>query len=184
VITHLDEDGYLKATLEDLVQVARAELEDIEAEEITIAIRQIQNLEPAGVGACDLSECLALQLKALAPSEPQRERAIELVTRHLDALASRDYNKLKRQLGIDEDELREVRAHPHARPKPGRGLGRGDVRYVVPDVTVGRRRRWLAQLSRDAMPRLRINKMYADLLQSSRDSGRRTSPGSCRRRAG
>ena len=179
VITHLDEDGYLKATLDDLVQVARAELEDIEAEEITIAIRQIQNLEPAGVGACDLSECLALQLKALDPSEPQRERAIELVTRHLDALASRDFNKLKRQLGIDEDELREVRALILTLdPKPGRAWGEGDVRYVVPDVTVRKiGGRWLAQLNRDAMPRLRINKMYADLLQSSRDSGGRNLSG-------
>ncbi|MBK8322610.1 MAG: RNA polymerase factor sigma-54 [Betaproteobacteria bacterium] len=179
VITHLDEDGYLKATLEDLVQVARAELEDIEAEEITIAIRQIQNLEPAGVGASDLSECLALQLRALDASEPQRERAIELVTRHLDALASRDFNKLKRQLGIDEDELREVRALILTLdPKPGRAWGEGDVRYVVPDVTVRKiGGRWLAQLNRDAMPRLRINKMYADLLQSSRDSGGRNLSG-------
>jgi len=179
VITHLDEDGYLKATLEDLVQVARAELEDIEAEEITIAIRQIQNLEPAGVGAADLSECLALQLKALDASEPQRERAIELVTRHLDALASRDYNKLKRQLGVDEDELRDVRALILTLdPKPGRAWGEGDVRYVVPDVTVRKLGgRWLAQLNRDAMPRLRINKMYADLLQSSRDNGGRNLSG-------
>jgi RNA polymerase sigma-54 factor len=175
VITHLDEDGYLKATLEDLVEVARGELEDIEAEEITIAIRQIQNLEPAGVGACDLAECLALQLKALDASVPHRERAIELVTRHLDALAARDFNRLKRQLGIDEDVLREVRALILTLdPKPGRAWSEGDVRYVVPDVTVRKTGgRWVAQLNRDAMPRLRINKMYADLLHASRDNGGR-----------
>jgi RNA polymerase sigma-54 factor len=179
VITHLDEDGYLKATLDELVQVARLELEDIEAEEITIALRQIQNLEPAGVGACDLAECLALQLKALDPQVPHRERALELVTRHLDALAARDFNRLKRQLGIDEGELREVRALILTLdPKPGRAWGEGDVRYVVPDVTVRKvGGRWLAQLNRDAMPRLRINKMYADLLQSSRDNGGRNLSG-------
>ena len=179
VITHLDEDGYLKATLDELVQVARAELEDIEAEEITIAIHQIQHLEPAGVGACDLAECLALQLKALDPSTPHRERAIELVTRHLDALAARDFNRLKRQLGIDDDELREVRALILTLdPKPGRAWGEGDVRYVVPDVTVRKAGgRWIAQLNRDAMPRLRINKMYADLLQASRDNGGRNLSG-------
>jgi RNA polymerase sigma-54 factor len=179
VITHLDGDGYLKTTLEELVQVARTELEDLEAEEITTAIRQIQNLEPAGVGACDLAECLALQLRALDPATPHRDCAIELVTRHLDALASRDYNRLKRQLGIDDDELREVRALILTLdPKPGRAWSEGDVRYVVPDVTVRKvGGRWLAQLNRDAMPRLRINKMYADLLQSSRDSGGRNLSG-------
>ena len=179
VITHLDGDGYLQATPEELVEVARAELEDIEAEEITIATRQIQNLEPAGVGARDLSECLALQLKALDAAVPHRERAIELVSRHLDALASRDYNRLKRQLGVDDDELREIRALILTLdPKPGRAWGEGDVRYVVPDVTVKKiGGRWLAQLNRDAMPRLRINKMYADLLQASRDSGGRNLSG-------
>jgi len=179
VITHLDGDGYLKTTLDELVEVARAELEDIEAEEITTAIRQIQNLEPAGVGACDLAECLALQLKALDPAMPHRDLAIELATRHLDALATRDYNRLKRQLGIDDDELREVRALILTLdPKPGRAWSEGDVRYVVPDVTVRKvGGRWLAQLNRDAMPRLRINKMYADLLQSSRDSGGRNLSG-------
>jgi RNA polymerase sigma-54 factor len=179
VIMHLDGDGYLKATLEELVQVARTELEDLEAEEITTAIRQIQNLEPAGVGACDLAECLALQLRALDPATPHRDCAIELVTRHLDALASRDYNRLKRQLGIDDDGLREVRALILTLdPKPGRAWSEGDVRFVVPDVTVRKvGGRWLAQLNRDAMPRLRINKMYADLLQSSRDSGGRNLSG-------
>jgi len=179
VITHLDGDGYLKTTLDELVEVARAELEDLEAEEITTTIHQIQNLEPAGVGACDLAECLALQLRALDPATPHRDRAIELATRHLDALASRDYNRLKRQLGIDDDELREIRALILTLdPKPGRAWSEGDVRFVVPDVTVRKAGgRWLAQLNRDAMPRLRINKMYADLLQSSRDSGGRNLSG-------
>jgi RNA polymerase sigma-54 factor len=139
----------------------------------------VQNLEPGGVGARDLSECLALQLKALDPATPRRDCAIELVTRHLDALAGRDFNKLRRLLGVTEDELREVRALILTLdPKPGRAWGEGDVRYVVPDVTVRKAgTRWVAQLNRDAMPRLRINKMYADLLQSSRDNGARNLAG-------
>jgi RNA polymerase sigma-54 factor len=139
----------------------------------------VQNLEPVGVGARDLSECLALQLKALDPATAHRDCAIELVSSHLDVLAGRDFNKLRRLLGVTEDELREVRALILTLdPKPGRAWGEGDVRYVVPDVTVRKAgTRWVAQLNRDAMPRLRINKMYADLLQSSRDNGARNLAG-------
>ncbi len=179
VIAHLDGDGYLTASLEELHGIGAAELPDLEAEEISIAIRQVQNLEPAGVGARDLSECLALQLKSMHPATPNRDCAIELVTRHLDTLASRDFGKLRRVLGVSEEELREVRALVLTLdPKPGRAWGDDEVRYVVPDVTVRKvAGRWLAQLNRDAMPRLRINKMYADLLQSSRDNGGRNLAG-------
>jgi RNA polymerase sigma-54 factor len=76
-------------------------------------------------------------------------------------------------LAVGDDELREIRALILTLdPKPGRDWGEGDVRYVVPDVTVRKAAgRWVAQLNREAMPRLRINKMYADLLQASRDTG-------------
>ena len=179
VIAHLDGDGYLTAGLDELHAIGAAEIPDLEAEEVSIALRQVQNLEPAGVGARDLAECLALQLKALDPATPHRDRAIELVTRHLDTLAARDFNRLRRALGLTEDELREVRALILTLdPKPGRAWGEGDVRYVVPDVTVRKTGgRWIAQLNRDAMPRLRINKMYADLLQASRDNGGRNLSG-------
>jgi len=179
VIAHLDGDGYLTAPIEELHAIGVAEIPDLEIEEISIALRQVQNLEPVGVGARDLSECLALQLKALDPSTPHRDCAIELVSRHLDVLAGRDFNRLRRLLGVTEDELRGVRALILTLdPKPGRAWGEGDVRYVVADVTVRKvGTRWVAQLNRDAMPRLRINKMYADLLQSSRDNGARNLAG-------
>ncbi|MBX3714393.1 MAG: RNA polymerase factor sigma-54 [Burkholderiales bacterium] len=179
VIAHLDGDGYLTASLAELLEVGLAEIPDLDADEISIALRQVQNLEPAGVGARDLAECLALQLKALDPATPHRDRAIELVSRHLDVLAARDFNRLRRALGVTEDELREIRALILTLdPKPGRAYGEGDVRYVVPDVTVRKAGgRWVAQLNRDAMPRLRINKMYADLLQASRDNGGRNLAG-------
>lgn len=179
VITHLDGDGYLTASLAELQAAAMAEFPDLEAEEIGIALRQVQNLEPAGVGARDLSECLALQLEAMDAAAPHRDRALELVRHHLDALAARDFNRLRRSLGITEDELREVRALVLTLdPKPGRDFGEGDVRYVVPDVVVRKSGgRWVAQLNRDAMPRLRVNKMYADLLHASRDNGGRNLAG-------
>ena len=175
IVGHLDEDGYLKSDLEELCESALGALPDLEIEELSTALRHVHNLEPTGVGARDVAECLELQLKALPADTPHRETAITLVTRHLDALAARDFNRLKRALAVGDDELREVRALiVSLDPKPGRAFGSGDVRYVVPDVVVRKvGTRWAASLNRDAMPRLRINKMYADILQASRENGGR-----------
>ena len=173
VVGHLNEDGYLPQDLEELRESAVAAMSDVEIEELQIALRHVQNLEPTGVGARDIGECLQLQLRALPADTPHRDAALELVGKHLDVLAARDFNKLKRLLAVDEDELREVRALVLTLdPKPGRAFGSGDVRYVVPDVVVRKSGgRWIASLNRDAMPRLRINKMYADILQASRENG-------------
>jgi RNA polymerase sigma-54 factor len=173
VIGHLDEDGYLKQELEELRESALAAMSDVEIEELQIALRHVQNLEPTGVGARDVAECLELQLRAMPPETAYRDTAIALVTKHLDALAARDFNRLKRVLGVTEDELRDVRSLILTLdPKPGRQFGMGDVRYVVPDVVVRKAAgRWTASLNRDAMPRLRINKLYADILQASRENG-------------
>ncbi len=173
IIGHLDEDGYLKSELEELRESAAAALDDLEIEELSTALRHVQNLEPTGIGARDVAECLELQLRSLPAATPHRDTAITLVTRHLDVLAARDFNRLKRVLAISEDELREVRALILSLdPKPGRAFGTGDVRYVVPDVVVRKTGgKWLAQLNREAMPRLRINKLYADILQASRENG-------------
>src|ERR1700674_3467910 len=173
IVGHLDEDGYLKKELEDLREAALGAMADLEIEDLSIALRHVHNLEPTGVGARDVAECLELQLRSLAESTPHRDSAIELVTKHLDVLAARDFNRLRRLLGVTEDELREVRALVLTLdPKPGRAFGQGDVRYVIPDVVVRKiGGRWIASLNRDAMPRLRINKMYADILQASRENG-------------
>ncbi len=173
LIAHLDEDGYLASPLEEILEVAADAIPDLDAEELLIALRQIQNFEPAGVAARDLAECLLLQLKSLDPATPHRESAMTLVSRHLDVLAARDFNRLRRLLSATEEELRDIRALILTLdPKPGRAFGSGDTRYVIPDVIVRRTGgRWVATLNREAMPKLRINKMYADILQASRGDG-------------
>jgi RNA polymerase sigma-54 factor len=173
LVANLNEDGYLQPELEELRESCAQAIPDVELEEISIALKQVQNLEPTGVGARDVAECLELQLRALPAGTPHREAAMTLVTRHLDVLAARDFNRLRRLLGVSEDALREIRALVLTLdPKPGRAFGQGDVRYVVPDVLVRKAGgRWTAALNRDAMPRLRINKLYADILQASRENG-------------
>lgn len=171
LIAHLDEDGYLTHDLAELAALVGEHIE-IDPEEMGIALKHVQYLEPTGVGARSLGECLALQLRAMPADTPQRERALKVVEHELDALAARDFQKLKRVLRCDEAELKQVRdLIVSLDPKPGRGFGGGDIRYVIPDVVVKKvGGKWQAQLNQEAMPKLRVNKLYADLLQKSRDS--------------
>src|SRR5258706_9868581 len=173
LVGHLDEDGYLKSDRSERRESAAHAVPELEADDLAIALRHVQTLEPTGVGARDVAECLELQLRALPPSTPHRDAATPLVVRHLDVLAARDFNRLRRLLGVSEDELRDIRSLVLTLdPKPGRAFGTGDVRYVMPDVLVRKSGgRWSATLNRDAMPRLRINKLYADILQASRENG-------------
>jgi RNA polymerase sigma-54 factor len=173
LIEALDDDGYLAQPLSDLVEVLSEESgEDPDEllEELQIALRHIQNFDPTGIGALTASECLALQLEPMDVC-PVRDLALGIVRNHLDLLANRDFVRLKKSMGCDEDTLRE--AHSLVRslnPRPGAQFAALDTRYVVPDVVVKKSRgRWVASLNREAMPRLRINRLYAQILQGNRN---------------
>jgi RNA polymerase sigma-54 factor len=170
IIEALDDDGYLTQHLEDLLPLLPPELE-FELEELQIALHHVQNLEPTGIAARSPQECLALQLKALPPS-PARTVALEVAEQHLELLANRDFAKLKRLLQCDDNLLREAHALICSLdPRPGARFSPSDARYVVPDVVVRKLRgRWMATLNPEAMPKLRINQLYAQILQQNRGS--------------
>jgi RNA polymerase sigma-54 factor len=170
LIEALDENGYLTQPLEELVQLVPAELE-IELDELHIALRHLQNLDPTGVGARNGAECLELQLLALPESAPCRALALALVRTHLSLLATRDFVRLKKALQCNDDELRQAqRLIQSLNPHPGAEFAAVETRYVVPDVVVKKTKNvWVASLNPDAMPKLRINRMYADILQNSRN---------------
>ena len=169
LIDTLDEDGYITQSLEDVLAMLPGEL-CVDVEELATALCHVQHLEPSGVGARSLSECLALQLRALPPSTPFCDKAIDVVTQHLELLAAKDYVKLKRVLQCDENGVRAVqRLITSLDPKPGRGYARTDTRYVVPDVIVVKNKGlWTATLNTEAMPKLRVNRLYAEILSRGR----------------
>jgi RNA polymerase sigma-54 factor len=171
LIEALDESGYLAQSVEELAAWLPPEL-GVEAEEVAIALRHLQQFEPAGVGARTLAECLTLQLRALPPGTAHRELALLAVGSHLDLLASRDFVRLRKALGCDDAALRGVQALvARLDPRPGGAYARADTRYVVPDVVVRKARgMWVASLNPDAMPKLRINRLYADILRRNRDA--------------
>ncbi len=171
LIDALDEDGYLTTSLEELLELFPDEIE-LEADELSIALKHLQNMEPAGVGARDAAECLSLQLKALPESTPFRGDALKLVQHHLPLLAARDFGKLKRLLHADDACLRCVRTLiTSLNPRPGAGFSKTEANYVIPDVVVRKLRgRWIAALNEAAMPKLRLNRIYADILTRNREA--------------
>ena len=171
IVDSLDDDGYLKTSLAELAQALPGDLE-VQEDELLVAVRHVQQLEPAGIGARSLGECLELQLLALDPDTPHRAQSLAVVRNHLDALASRDYARLRKALKCDDEALRAVqRLITGLDPRPGSRFSRDEARYVVADVIVRKvKGLWVASLNPDAMPRLRVNRLYADILSRNRDA--------------
>lgn len=172
LIDALDEDGYLTQNLDELAAMLPLELE-IEPIELHTALHHLQNFDPPGVGARNLSECLTLQLAVLPADTPYLEQARILAKQHLNLLASRDFAKLKRLLHCDDEALRAIQ-HLITRlnPRPGAAYANTDTRYIQHDVEVKKAKgRWVASLNTEVIPRLRINRIYADILRRNRESG-------------
>ena len=173
LIDDLDEAGFLTQPLEDITASLADEIEELEPEEVETALKHLQNMDPTGVGARNLAECLTLQLRALPPGTPARDAAMRLTAHYLDLLAARDVGKLKKMLGIDDATLRAARALILSlNPRPGAAFGTDETHYVIPDVYVRKvKGMWIASLNPDAMPKLRVNRMYADILARHRENG-------------
>jgi RNA polymerase sigma-54 factor len=171
LIDALDDDGFLTSSLDELAELFPEELE-IEPDELVIALRYLQSFEPVGVGARNIGESLALQLKALPEGTPCRAAALRVVEGHLDLLANRDITRLRRLLQCDEDTVRSIRDLIRTlNPRPGAAFAKAEANYVVPDVVVRKvRGHWVASLNEAAMPKLRVNRIYADILARSRDA--------------
>ena len=172
LIEALDDDGYLQQSLDELLAVC-PESAEVDADELRAALRLLQSFDPPGVGARDAAECLRLQLDVLAGSDrtcPGATLAKRIVSEHLPLLAARDFLKIKRTLGCNDDQLRA--AHQLIRtlnPRPGVAFGDSRADYIVPDVFVRRfKGRWTAVLNAEVMPRLRVNQAYADILKRGR----------------
>jgi len=170
LIEALDDDGYLTQSLDELAQLVPEELQ-IEPEELHIALKHLQNFDPTGVGARNCAESLELQLLALPESTPHRAPALTIARGHLELLAARDFARLKKVLQCGDDELREAqRLIQTLNPRPGAAFSLVETRYVIPDVVVKKIKNvWVASLNSDAMPKLRINRMYAEILQNNRN---------------
>jgi RNA polymerase sigma-54 factor len=172
LVDTINEDGYLEHSLEDIAETLPPELE-IDPVELNTTLQLIQHLDPAGIGARNLSECLSLQLRILPADTPHLDLALEVAAQHLPLLAARDYVRLKRALRCDDAALRAAQQLiTQLNPRPGADFTLiGHDHYIQHEILVRKvRGNWVASLNNEVVPKLRINRLYADILKRNRDS--------------
>lgn len=172
LVDSINDDGYLEQSLEEIAELMPEELE-IDAIELQTALRHVQHLDPPGVGARSLSECLLLQLDLLAKETPHLALANLVAKQYLPLLAARDFVKLRKELGCDESTLKHVQQLiTSLNPRPGSAFSHiGSEHYIQHEVIVKKVKGiWIASLNDSVIPKLKINQLYAGILKRNRDS--------------
>jgi RNA polymerase sigma-54 factor len=176
LVDAINDDGYLEQPLEEMAESLPSELE-IDLLELQTSLKHIQHLDPPGVGARDLAECLSLQLQSLTDEIIQdsnaHQLALKIAAHHLPTLASRDFSKLKKLLRCDDAELKAAQHMlTQLNPRPGAGFSKlAEGHFIQHEIIVKKiKGHWVASLNNETVPKLRINQMYADILKRNRDS--------------
>lgn len=171
VAESVDDDGYLRSSLEELAAVSQLNPPP-ELGEMQIALKRVQALDPLGVGARTVAECLLLQLPKIDCGR-SRQLAERIITQHLNLLASRDIPSLAQLLDITVAEAEAVCLKLRRfDPRPGWRYETTQAPYIVPDVlTTKVRGQWRVQLNPAVIPKVRMNQVYAELFQRHRNQG-------------
>ena len=178
LIGSLDNDGYLRRDIESIVDdlAFRAGIET-DADEVLSVLRIIQDFEPTGVGARDLRECLLLQLQACKQT-PEVQDAERILKDFFQEFSNRHFQKIISRTGMSEARLKKAMARiVKLNPSPGGEVGdsyEAETQQVVPDFILEDNDGQLSfSMPRFSVPELRVNKKYADLLLSSKNSSER-----------
>jgi RNA polymerase sigma-54 factor len=166
IIGNLDEDGYLRADVDEIAQ--RCGVPPTEVEKV---LTMIQGFDPPGVAARSIQECLLIQLRVDPNPDPV---SVEIVEQYFDDLSRRRYPDIARSMKLPLDRIMEsVEEIMGLEPKPGRRFGGNDSRYIIPDVVVYKLGgEYVVVLNEDGIPRLRVNSLYRSLLRSSGDEAK------------
>ena len=170
IIDSINDDGYLTIGLDE-VPGYLDENTHVSSEEVEATLAKVQRMDPIGVAARSIPECLVLQLRQLDAATPGLALAIELAESNLDLVANREYGELRRSLRASEEDLHDALALVKScNPKPGLAVSPAAAEYVIPDVFVRKvDNRWQVEISATGIPRLSVNQQYARLLRGSGD---------------
>lgn len=172
LIDAINEHGYLDDDLETISQQVPEEYE-VELLELQTVLRHLQNLDPIGVGARDLKECLLLQLEVMEDDTPGLTLAKAIVRDHLNTLGARDFNKIKKMLLCSDEALKVAQQLiVQLNPRPGSDFARiGSEHFIQHEVEVKKVKGiWVVNLNESVIPKLKINQLYAGILKRNRDS--------------
>ncbi len=170
IIDAINDDGYVTTELADILG-SIGEQARVSEDEVEGALMKVQRLDPVGVGARSLSECILLQLRQLDADTPGLELARSLADDHLDLIANQEYAELRRSLRASEEDLdHALTLVKSCNPKPGLAVSSASTEYVIPDVFVRKiDNRWQVEISSSGIPRLSVNQKYAQLLRGNGD---------------
>lgn len=171
LIDAVDDDGYLRDTLDEVCAVVHAEFPEADADEAEVVLMLVQAFDPPGVAARSAGECIALQLAQLAPDTPGLELARDIALNHLELVASQQLAMLRRQTRATDADLEMAMALVRTcNPRPGNAIHTPAPEYVVPDVYVHRLEgQWQVDLNPGALPKIRVNEQYAGYLTRAAD---------------
>ncbi len=171
IIDGLDNEGMLTIPLTDIIESA-PETWKLEIEEVEAVLHLIQHLDPLGIAARDLGECLTIQLDSLPDNTPWKQEAVTIVQQYIQQLANRDYTLIARKTRLKELQLKEVLSLILSlNPKPGSNIAANKVEYIEPDVFVSKRNdRWVVELNQKSAPRIRVNPEYVSMIRRSDNS--------------
>ena len=158
IIGNLDEDGYLKVSLEDIRSETQLSLEVVEG-----VLRKVQQFDPVGVAARDLKECLLIQLEQIAVRDPIAEK---IISEHLSLLKNRNHPAIAKRLEVTLDRVNQAACIiSKLDPKPGRAFGGDVIQEIIPDVYVIKvEGEYVVYLNDEDIPRLRVDASYKDML--------------------
>lgn len=161
IIGNLNEDGYLTATLEEIAETGGHSLEDL-----TRALALVQQLDPAGVAARDLRECLLIQLKTLAP---ENGLAQQIVSDHLKQLQNKQYREIARALDRPVQLVeRSIEIIRKLDPRPGQRYNNSEPRLIEPDVAIVKTGSGFeVRVSEEGLPQLRLSHRYRRMLEQN-----------------
>lgn len=178
IIGSLDDDGYLRRSLDTLVDDLsfRAGIMSDE-EEVEQMLKVIQEFEPAGVGARNLQECLLLQMKGKKKS-PEVDNAIKILKHHFNEFSNKHYQKIMNRMGISHDELKAAMSKIlKLNPAPGGQIDdtyNDQAQQIIPDFTLEYRDgKLILSMPRYSIPELKVNRKYAELLMEAANSSER-----------
>ena len=172
LVDSINENGYLEESLEDILDNLPIELE-VELLELQTALKLIQHLDPPGLGALNLQECLMLQLNNLPAHTPHLACAKLIVNKHLLVLGNKDFAKLRKLLGCDDNELKNSQILiKQLNPRPASEFAQlSRDHFIAHEVLVKKVKGiWIATLNDGVIPKLRINALYANILKRNREN--------------
>jgi RNA polymerase sigma-54 factor len=172
IIDSINGDGYLVTTTEDILSSFHQSL-DITGPEVQAVLNMIQHLDPVGVGAIDIQDCLRIQIEQqTGKDEHIHSLAKEIICSYFQLLSSRDYAAIAKHMKTDSDTVQQaVQLIQQLNPRPGNVIDSLPTQYITPDVMVRKiKGRWQVLLNGDISPQLKVNDYYASLIKRADNS--------------